>query len=792
MATFLFQNLLWIGLPMIALPVLIHLINMMRHQKIEWAAMEFLLASMKKNRSWIMLKQLLLLLMRMAAVAAVAFMIAQPSLKNRLGKFFGQGTVHHVILLDDSYSMGDKWGETTALDQAKQEIVKLLTNAERQKSDQDVTIYRFSQMTGQDRALPPDLGNLPLTTELLTQLPGLMQKFAPSDLTLNPVEPFDKLLKTVQENTDQSYVVYMVSDYRAKDWSQPAELEKRIAEFNKLNIIPKLIQAVDKTRPNLAVTELRALPGPRVTNVKISMETTVTNFSPNKVNNLQIVIVEDGDKRRTEVIEEIDPNGKVTRKFEVLFNRTGEHRIEVELADGLTGDALKADNHRWAVIECEPENKVLLIEGNEKNLNDNTVDSFYLRKLFNIKEADRNTGLNAEVQTRKFLRNNQRLADYHSIFLLNIERLEESERKALEEYALAGGGIAWFVGNLTDPGFYTSTLYPPNEKGQRLFPAPLESQIALLPAKTEPVPDINITPHEIFQFSPTEDPAVSKQQNERKFKDILVQRYLAASRQWKPAEDGATVIARLRNGFPLVITHPYGAGRIVTFLTSVGPMTENNDPSTGWINWARANTTFGTTMYQLQAYLSRWKQTDSSRPVGTPLIWKPRADVQYSPDVDILTPYEGLKSTVKTKLVDGELKYDDTEVAGIYRVDIRTAADNQSHAHLFPFNLQTGDTTSTSNSTTPVPAANPGSQNVASALTQSESNLAIVTTEKLSTDLQNVKFDFLAFDQLGSIGSESEKNNISTTILYLLVALLVGEQLLAYSASYHTPARETA
>jgi hypothetical protein len=55
-----------------------------------------------------------------------------------------------------------------------------------------------------------------------------------------------------------------------------------------------------------------------------------------------------------------------------------------------------------------------------------------------------------------------------------------------------------------------------------------------------------------------------------------------------------------------------------------------------------------------------------------------------------------------------------------------------------------------------------------------------------------VKFDFLSFDQVGNIGSESEKNNISTTILYLLVALLVGEQLLAYSASYHTPARETA
>ncbi len=48
-----------------ALPVLIHLINMMRHRRVQWAAMEFLLASQKKNRTWVMLKQLLLLLLRM-------------------------------------------------------------------------------------------------------------------------------------------------------------------------------------------------------------------------------------------------------------------------------------------------------------------------------------------------------------------------------------------------------------------------------------------------------------------------------------------------------------------------------------------------------------------------------------------------------------------------------------------------------------------------------------------------------------------------------------------------------
>ena len=47
-----------------AAPVLIHLINMMRHRRVKWAAMEFLLQSYKKHRNWIWLKQLLLLAMR--------------------------------------------------------------------------------------------------------------------------------------------------------------------------------------------------------------------------------------------------------------------------------------------------------------------------------------------------------------------------------------------------------------------------------------------------------------------------------------------------------------------------------------------------------------------------------------------------------------------------------------------------------------------------------------------------------------------------------------------------------
>ncbi|MGC4004366.1 MAG: BatA domain-containing protein [Pirellulales bacterium] len=781
MATFLFENLLWIGLPMVALPILIHLINMMRHKKVEWAAMEFLLASVKKNRSWIMVKQLLLLLMRMAAIAAVAFMLAQPSLRNRLGKIFGGGSTHQVILLDDSYSMSDKWNDTTAFQQAKEKIRRVLTESLRQSGSQDVTIYRFSQMTGQGRALQADVKNEPLNQDFLDRrLPEVLQTLETSHMATGPLEPLEKLLKSIEDSSDETYILTMVSDYRAKDWQKPAELEKRIADYNAINVIPKFVQSVDVERPNVAVTELRALPGPRAANINITMSVAVTNYGKSKVQNLQLKIIEDQSKSRVEAIETIDPGKTVTRRFEVLFNKAGEHSIQATIAEGLAVDALGVDNTRYAIVDCESAYRVLVIEGNEKQLDSNDVDSSYVKKVF----ASKLSGYSTDVKTRTFLRNNKTLGDYHAIYLMNVERFDESERVALENYAASGGGVAFFVGNLVDPAYYTQSLYKEDKNTPSLFPCPLENQVALLPIKSDATPDIDVTPHQIFLHSAGESKNRATQDSLAFFQAIYLQRYLAAKKTWKPADKGAEVVAKLRNGFPLAIVHPYGAGRIVTFLTSASPEMENNDPSTAWNNWGRANPSFPITMIQTANYLSTWKQTDESRTVGQPLVWRVSKETPISTDVELVTPFEGVRNTIKTKLVDDKddwkLEYDDTTISGFYHVDAKSQ-DGQTIAHWFPYNVSTGESSSA--------AASPDRDDP-SRMLKSEGNTALISSADLRTELQNVKFDFLGFDQLSNIGSESEQNNISTTILYLLVFLLLGEQLLAYSASYHTPAKE--
>ncbi len=58
-----------------------------------------------------MLKQLLLLLLRTLAIAAVVLMLAGPVVRSTWAGLFGRGVTHHLILLDDSYSMADHWDE---------------------------------------------------------------------------------------------------------------------------------------------------------------------------------------------------------------------------------------------------------------------------------------------------------------------------------------------------------------------------------------------------------------------------------------------------------------------------------------------------------------------------------------------------------------------------------------------------------------------------------------------------------------------------------------------------------
>lgn len=74
-----------------AVPIIIHLLNRRRFRIILWAAMEFLLSSLKKNKRRLQLRDIILMLIRAAAVILMALALARPTIAGGVLKLFGGG-----------------------------------------------------------------------------------------------------------------------------------------------------------------------------------------------------------------------------------------------------------------------------------------------------------------------------------------------------------------------------------------------------------------------------------------------------------------------------------------------------------------------------------------------------------------------------------------------------------------------------------------------------------------------------------------------------------------------------
>lgn len=99
------QPLLLAGLPLVGLPILIHLIHRQRHRTLKWAAMMFLLDAKRLTRGMARLRFWLIMAMRMLAIACLIFMIARPLASGWMGLAIGGQPDTTIIVLDRSASM---------------------------------------------------------------------------------------------------------------------------------------------------------------------------------------------------------------------------------------------------------------------------------------------------------------------------------------------------------------------------------------------------------------------------------------------------------------------------------------------------------------------------------------------------------------------------------------------------------------------------------------------------------------------------------------------------------------
>jgi hypothetical protein len=736
--SFLHPTLFWtLGLPtlgVVAIPVLIHLINMMRHRRLEWAAMEFLLVSQKKHRTWVILKQLLLLLLRMAAVAAVVLMVAQPRLRNQLSILGGTRT-HHIVLLDDSFSMSDRWADTDAFSEAKKVVQHIGANAARQDRLQSFTLLRFSRVGRPQRPTEPDLNKETVSSEFGEKIEELLSKMKVTQLASGPGPALQAIAQLFGGDDGDHRILYLISDFRSRQWNDPSDLRKELQQLSSAGTEIHIINCVDRARPNLAIVSLAPAEGIRAVGVELRMNVVVHNFGPAPAHNVSVALAEDGHGRAAVTLREIPAGKSATESFPVKFGTAGAHQITARLET----DAVRADNYRYCTIDLPANVPVLLVDGDTR-----ARDAKFLSWAMTPGESVR-TGLRPQIETPRYL-SVKPLAEYRVVNLANIDRLESSAMEALERYVTAGGGVAFFLGDRCDVKYFNDVLY---RNGKGLFPVPLRQQAELLVDRLEPAPDLQPDRHFIFRSFAGKLSSF--------LQTVSVRRYYSVPEGWRPPSNSTVrVAAHLRNGAPLIVERTFGKGRVVAFLTTAAPT---------WNNWA-GNPSFVVTVLELEAYLARQSADDRSRLVGSPLTLRleektygaKEPEVRFTLPEDAASP---ITQVTASRTPDGTQTASlfNTDYSGFYEAQL-ARADGSLETRRFALNVD-----------------------------PEEGDLATIDGEQLAPRLEGVKYQYDSASLFQSASGDLAGYNLGEVILYGLVLLLIGEQILAWSASYHLARR---
>lgn len=758
------------------LPLLIHVINLTRHQRVEWAAMEFLLASYKKHRRWVWLKQFLLMLARIAAILLLVMMCAQWITQDQWLSIFAGKATHHFVLIDDSYSMSQRVGGSTAFDQARQVLASLATEASQLDTQHRLTVLRYSNAQGKSTAAEEgsvaryaeqaDFNAETVNAELLRRLEESRQKWEPTELSVGARPALETLRELIDPAANENRVVYLLSDFRQKDWESPAELRELLQDLEKNRCDLHLIDCARPEEPNLGVVSVVTETDTKAAGVPMFVAFQVKNYGRTPARRVQVKLrslfyppqsagqVEPGrweptiEELPAVLIDEINPGETVSRRAQVYFPQAGRHVVEATLPD----DCVAADNRRELVIDCPDGQQALVIDGSDEQQH-----AYYLSAAFHPLERS-NTGVRADVKPVSFLREAtaETLRGYTSIYLLDVARLDKRGLDNLTAYVEAGGGLAIFAGEHADIAYYNEQLYA---DGNGLLPVPIGPSAELPAATEEDVPDFTVEDHPVFSFFRGERNSF--------LAGVTVSRYLPTRNDWvRDPQSTVQSLATLRGGKPLIAEKQLGQGRVIACLTTLAPE---------WNDWAK-NPSFVVMVLKLQSYLAAASQEEQERLVGAPVRLELES-TRFLPEITLVQPSLQRDQTIQSRLTAQSPGQGSPLLVATLGSDARGGRNGQT------------DRAGIYEAWTTTLQGEPNVRRFALNVDPAEGNLATVDPTELSLALSPLKVNLQKAENVSYLAARQAGYNRSMFIMALLVALLLAEMALAYSASYHVAAR---
>ncbi len=419
------------------LPLMIHLLSRQKPRVVRFPAVRFILQSRRRTIRRTRLRQILLLLLRMALIALFALAIARPAVtKGDAGVAEGaeEGTPAAVFVLDDSLSMSYLEGDTTWFDTARSRALDMVRNL---RPGTAAAVITSSRPQGRLMRQPD---------ELMASIQGLRVGTRAGSCWFALQNAARMLSETGASQRD----IVLLTDMTRGAW---LGYERRVADLGK-NVRLHVVDCAPDGGENAAVYGVEHQGEPPMLGALLEVEARVGAAGTSHSRTIQFAF--DGAVVQRSTVEL--KAGEETRvRFNVPLEESGHHYGEVAF---LNPDGLPLDDGRRFTVEVEPDVSVLCVEDNPTSTAGSR--SHFLRLALNPwRQAGRGVFRVQRTSPRELAE--YPLAPIDVVVLAGAGQMTDEAWTRLTGFVAGGGGLFVFLGPETGSAYAS-------ESAQRVLP----------------------------------------------------------------------------------------------------------------------------------------------------------------------------------------------------------------------------------------------------------------------------------------------------------------------------------
>ena len=458
------DSLAW-GALAFSIPLIIHILNRSRFKTVEWGAMHLLESVIKVNHKRFRIEQLILLLVRCAIPALLAFALARPILTGSriLEK---NAPVSLVIVLDNSYSMDVSAGARDHFAEAVDSAINIVQST---GPGSQITVI----LTG---GKPTKLFDQPVfdSAAVVRQLKQLQGGYGASDVDGS----LNEAITLLSGMTHARRELIVISDFQSADWTEdhvdPLSIQQQL-DAMPVDSTVTFIPVGKSASGNASVTSLEFSNRAIGVGQQLLVRADIVNHSSEAFDNALAIMNIDGNEYSTSQIK-LSPNSSSQILFPCTFESAGSHVMEVVLR---IDDQLATDNRYAAAVNVWDRVEVVLIDGDPSNEPLEGETDFLSVALTPLTFG--RSQLTDLIETKSIQPNEiseEALATARVAVLANVSQLNAAQHTVIRDYVNRGGALLVTAGDRVDLNWYRSEFHA---EGNGLLPVPFGARRGLPP-----------------------------------------------------------------------------------------------------------------------------------------------------------------------------------------------------------------------------------------------------------------------------------------------------------------------